>query len=326
MASIKKRGPYQWQVRIRRKGHPPVFKTFNSKADAEAFAATVESEIARGLFIHRGEAERTTLKEALTWYLEEVTPTKKGAFQETSRIKQLLKTRLAAYSLATLRSSDIAQWRNDLVQAGKAPTTIRNQLTIISQVFERARVEWKMEGLHNPVRGVSLPGHRPGRDRRLKAGEEERLLAALAESSSPWMRPLVSFALETAMRQGEMFTMRWDELRGTVLRLPDTKNGTHRDVPLSTRARAILADLPRSLDGRVFPLRKDSTERYFRIACERAGIEGLRFHDLRHEATSRLFEKGLDMMKVSAITGHKTLHMLKRYTHFEATKLAEELG
>jgi integrase len=109
--------------------------------------------------------------------------------------------------------------------------------------------------------------------------------------------------------------------------LPETKNGESRGVPLSLAAIQVLKALPRSVSGAVFPgVTSEAIKRAFIRACRRAEIENFRFHDLRHEATSRLFEKNLDMMEVASITGHKTLQMLKRYTHLRAEDLARKLG
>ncbi|MHB8562414.1 MAG: site-specific integrase [Acidiferrobacteraceae bacterium] len=185
-----------------------------------------------------------------------------------------------------------------------------------------------MESLRNPVELVRKPKLPPGRDRRLQEGEEQRLLAAVNDQGrTPWMAPLVRMALETAMRMGELLTLRWervDLIRKTAY-LPETKNGSPRTVPLSPTAIALLKAMPRDLSGRVFPLTQSAVEQAWQRATQRADIEGLRFHDLRHEATSRLFEKGFSLMEVAAITGHKTLQMLKRYTHLRAEDLAARL-
>jgi integrase len=136
-------------------------------------------------------------------------------------------------------------------------------------------------------------------------------------------------AIETAMRLGELLALEWKhvDLERRVAFLPHTKNGHSRSVPLSPIAVELLASWPRSLTGRVFPQwsRPDSVETVWRRAVQRAGLEDLHFHDLRHEATSRLFERGLNVMEVAAITGHKTLQMLRRYTHLRAENLAERL-
>ena len=338
MATIRKRGPYQWQARVRRKGYPVQSMSFETRREAEEWAGGIENDMRKRTFHDMREAERTTFGEVLDRYLIEKTPLKKGAIQEEGRIKLLKKTNLASFTLAVLRSSDIASWRDERVKAGKAPTTVRNALTIISQVFETARIEWGMEGLINPVRGVPLPKHRPGRDRRFKGDEEQRLITACAhnEAYCPGIIAIIQLALETAMRQGELLSLQWEniDLAKRVATLPDTKNNTRRDVPLSTCAVAIFEDLAsgrvQRLDGRVFGFKQTKLINNFRSACKRAQIENLRFHDLRHEATSRLFEhaeaRSMSVLEIASMTGHKTLDMLKRYAHFEAARLAQKLG
>ncbi len=139
---------------------------------------------------------------------------------------------------------------------------------------------------------------------------------------------IITWAIETAMRRGEISAMQWENLdrKARVLLLPETKNGTSRRVPLSSRALVALDGLPRRIDGKVWSMKPDSISQAFERVCASAGVEGLTFHDLRHEATSRLFEKGLNPMEVAAITGHKTLQMLKRYTHLRAEDLVGRLG
>ena len=142
---------------------------------------------------------------------------------------------------------------------------------------------------------------------------------------------MVRFAIETGMRMGEMLSLEWRyvDMAQRVATLPDTKTGDARQVPLSTAAIAELSALPRHIkNGRVFWTwsRADSLENAWRRAVKAAGIEDLRFHDLRHEAVSRLFELGLNPMEVAAISGHKTLQMLKRYTHLRAAELALKIG
>ena len=328
MATIEKRGKFQWRAKVRRKGHPPQSGTFDTKGAAYAWARQVETEMDTGVFVSRLEAERTTLREALDRYEREVTPAKKGWKEETYRIGYWRRHSLATLSLAAIRSGDLAQWRDERLKVGYSPITVRNELNLISHIFTIATKEWGMDGLTNPVTQIRKPTLPPGRDRRLEDGEDDRLMGACRASRSPWLAPIVCIALETAMRLGEIMSLRWSfvDLESRVARLTDTKNGTRRDVLLSSRAVATLEALPRSLDGRVFPLAADTVKRSYCRAVARAELDDLRFHDLRHEATSRLFERGLDMMEVAAITWHKTLAMLKRYTHLRAADLARKLG
>ena len=212
---------------------------------------------------------------------------------------------------------------------GLSPNTIRIHLALLSHLFNTARTAWGMESLTNPVDLVK--GQRPklpsGRDRRLVGDELPRLLAA-AQVYGGEIGPIITWAIETAMRRGEIAAMRWEHMdrKARVLLIPETKTGTPRRVPLSTAALGVLDVLPRRIDGRVWAMRPDSISQAFERVCQAAGIEGLTFHDLRHEATSRLFEKGLNPMEVAAITGHKTLQMLKRYTHLKAKDLVGRLG
>jgi integrase len=214
-----------------------------------------------------------------------------------------------------------------MIAEGYSPITIKRRLALLSHLYKVAEREWGMGGLVNPVPHVSMPRVANARDRRLINDEQARLLAA-AHAYGGEIGPLIAWAIETAMRRGEIAAMRWDHLdrKARVLLIPETKTGTPRRVPLSTAALGVLDSLPRRIDGRVWGMRPDSISQAFERVCKAAGIEGLTFHDLRHEATSRLFEKGLDPMEVAAITGHKTLQMLKRYTHLRAEDLVGRLG
>ncbi len=287
----------------------------------------------RGIFVSRTEAESTTLRELLERYREEVTPLKKGAAPESARISALLRHTLSARIVASIRGVDIARYRDERLKK-VTPATVKRDLVVLSHLFEVARKEWGMH-VQNPVRDIKLPPDARARDRRLqidKGGEdseERRLLNACLEARNPYLLPIVRLALETAMRQGELVGLRWEhvDLTRRIAHLPDTKNGEARTVPLSSTAVEVLRALPRSIHGEVFPgLTTEAVKRAFARARRRAGLEDLHFHDLRHEATTRLFERGLNIMEVATITGHKDLRMLRRYTHLKAEELATKLG
>lgn len=333
MATFQKRSG-NWRAIITKKGFPRQSRTFDSKADAEKWARDIEREMDVGVFVSRKEAEQTSLNEALDRYEREVTPAKKGAAQERLRIRAWKRDPLAARSLAGIRGSDLAEWRDKRLAGGTSPTTIRNDLAVISHLFSVATREWGMESLSNPVEKIRLPAVPRARDRRLdhrpdENGEtEEARLLASCDDGPAWLGPMVRLALETGMRQGELLALRWQniDMDRKAAKLLDTKNGERRDVPLSSTAITVLEALPRNLNGMVFSIKTMAVVHAFQRACKKAGIEDLRFHDLRHEATSRLFEKGLNPMEVASITGHKTLAMLKRYTHLRAEDLARRLG
>lgn len=346
MATIRKRGDYQWQAEIRRKGYPSQRRTFETKADAEKWAAVVESEIARNVFRPHGEAEKTTLDECLKRYLKEVTPLKKGAGPtlEEGKIGIIrADTGLCAKPMTAVRGVDVAAYRDKRLKV-VGPATVIKELNIISHLFNTAIREWGMESLVNPVAAVRKPKAPKGRERRLMPGELDAILGA---TESPELPAIVQLELETAMRRSEIVGLTWKNvnLKKRFLLLPDTKNGDARAVPLSSQAVSLLEALPRRISGRVFGLTPSAATHAFVRACKRARVKyeefcklsgkqpdksflmDLRLHDLRHEATSRLFESGkLDMMEVASITGHKTLSMLKRYTHLRAEELAKKLG
>ena len=341
MATIRKKGEYQWHVQIRRSGYPSQTKTFETKQEAEAWAATIESEMARCIFISRTLAEKITLSELLERYEKEVVEHQRGKVKYRSLIRNL-SARLGKYSLASITPIVLSKYR-DVRSKEVSPQAVKHDLSMLSRAFNTAIKEWGIHFPHgNPVSHIRLPKVPQGRDRRLKPGELELIIE---NSESPTLGKIVLFALETAMRRSEIARMTWDmvDLKKRTVTLLDTKNGERRIVPLSTEAIRILKDIPRDrFDGKVWGITEEAITRAFDRACKRARVKieeeakksnrklnsllvDFRFHDLRHEATSRFFEKGLNPMQVAAITGHKTLQMLKRYTHLKAEDLAELL-
>ncbi len=344
MASIYKRGPYQWQALIRRKGFETQAKVFNTKAEAESWANVTESEMVRGVFVSRKEAERTTLSEALDRYLQEVSSKKKGVYQESRRIENLKKHKLGKRFLASIQGKDIVEYRDERLK-NVSQASVRLELALLSHLFNTAIREWGMNGILNPVAQIRLPKKATCRDRRLFPGEEEMILSACDEYGGD-LPFVVRLALVTGMRRGELASLTWDNInfKKRTATLPETKNGEKRIVPLSEEAVRILRDLPRRFDGMVFGfvdshsittafIRSVSRARSaYEKECAEKGIKpdpgflvDLTFHDLRHEATSRFFELGLDTPFVKKITGHKTYQMLDRYTHLRAEDIAEKL-
>ncbi len=352
MATFEQRESGWWQAKVRRDGYPHQSKTFKKKADAEAWATVIESEMGRGVFVSRAEAESTTLADALDRYQREVTPRKRGADVERYRIGALLTRPLASRTLASIRGAEVAQYRDERIAEGLSPSSITKDLALLSHLFETARKEWSIE-VDNPVRKISKPKVDNARSRRLSDDEERYLLAALddtsaGERSNATIPRIVRFAIETAMRQGEILALDWKhvDLDRAVAHLPDTKNGTPRDVPLSSAAVAMLRG-----DGRVARMRKGKVfattasaikqsysravvrgRRNYLAECSEAGVEpqegfldDLTFHDLRHIATERLAER-LQMHEPMRVTGHKDTPMMARYYHPRPEDLAKKLG
>lgn len=332
MADVRVLSSGKFCVRIRRKGHPTVTKTFVSKKDAEKFARQVEADMDRSVFIDLTEAQQTTLYEALERYLREISAFKKGAREEAIRIKSWQQHPLAKRSLASLNPKDFSKYRDDrLKKDGRQSNTVRLELALISHLFTIARKEWGIP-VDNPIRSIRKPAPGKARQRRLEGDEYPRLLAAAQCSKKPQLQPMIVLAVESAMRLGELLSLTWEhvDLAKRTAFLPDTKNGTSRCVALSTVAVETLQAMPRHIrDTRVFYTFKQSSDAIksaWHSALSQAGIDDLHYHDLRHEAVSRLIEKGLNPLEVASISGHKTMAMLQRYTHFRAEELAIKLG
>ncbi|AMK77582.1 MULTISPECIES: tyrosine-type recombinase/integrase [Methylomonas] len=324
MATFRKLPSGSWQTQIRRKEETPITKTFKSKAQAQQWARSIETQIDHGTFLDRTEAESTSLGELIDRYQSEVSPTKKCYESEIRRLR-LLKRGLGHLIVASIQGKHIAAYRDKRLKEGKATATVLRELGNLSHIFSVAIKDWGIPITANPVQLIRKPSASKGRDRRLVENELELLLAALSDTNE--VKTIVELAIETAMRRSELLSVKWEnvDIENRFILLPDTKNGESRAVPLSSKALSILEGIDRQSSDKVFRTRPDSVTQAFTRACNRAGIQDLRFHDLRHESTSRLFEKGLNTMEVSSITGHKTLAMLKRYTHLKAADLALKL-
>lgn len=348
MATITKTESGKWKGIIRKTGWPTVVKTFRLKKDAEDWARRTEDEMVRGVFIQRAPAERMTIEAALKRYLKEVTPTKRPLSQlSDQRHAKPLAKHLGKYSLATLTPETIAQFR-DMRLAGadrqdgrgqprpRAANTVRLDLALLGHMFSVAIKEWGLGLAYNPVVSIRKPAPGPGRNRRLASGEEAKLLEAVEAHSNPMLRWIVRIALETGMRSSEIasLTRHQVDLDRRIVRLLETKNTQPRTVPLSIEAtrtfREALENPIRPIDtdliffgepGKDKKRRPYSFNKAWLQLKDQIGMKDFKFHDLRHEAVSRFVEGGLSDQEVSAISGHKSMQMLKRYTHLRAEDL-----
>jgi integrase len=329
---------------------PSLSRTFDLKADAEAWAREVEREAQRGnIAALNDQAQRVTVAELCQRYRATVLPTLRDASRPT--LLRNIEGRFGAFFLGNVRSIDVAAWRDDLIREGYAPKSAKHHMVALSSLFSFAERELSIPlPAGNPVRTVRKPAEPKARDRRLRPGELDYLLKGADQGRAVGLRQVITLAIESSMRMGELLGLEWSrvDLQKRTAHLVDTKNGESRTVALSSVAVAALQALPRRIDGKVFSWKSNKENGSFeklwqrckarglaayQADCEKAAkrsdpafLAGLHFHDLRHEATSRLFEKGLGVMEVASMTGHKSLSMLKRYTHIEAEKLAKKLG
>ena len=327
MASFRQRNG-KWQARVIRDGYPDQTKTFESKADAEKWARALESAIDKGQFVSTSEAHQTTLRDVIARYLLEVTPTMKGAAPDTIRLKAIMRKPIAKWSLANLSATRMAAYRDERLKEVSSGTVIR-ELAYLSSIINHARREWGIN-VQNPVQLVRKPQSPQARSRVLTDEEIGKLLHALEPQGrrSHWTKPAVQLALETAMRRGELLSLRWENinLQGRTAFLPDTKNGESRTVPLSSAAVQVLSELPKHIRGVVIPVKFFSLDAAFKRACKRAGLDAVRFHDLRRTAITRMADKLPNVIELAAVSGHKSLMVLKRYYRPSPIDLAKKLG
>lgn len=315
----------KWQAIVRRKGYPSQSKTFDLRKDAERWARQQERAIDAGQWVDRTEAEQTTLADLLDRYFSEVSKGKRGVDAESYRIEQFKRSNLAKYAPAAITGKLIAGWRDQRLTE-VSPATVLRELQLLGHVFNVAIREWGF-GLHsNPVSLIRKPAPNKARDRILNDDQRQALIAAVGQCQNPWIKPVVIFALETATRRGEILSLTWGDvdLERRVAKVSG-KTGS-RTIPLSPACIAMLKALPRSLDGLVFPVTIETLKQAYERAVARAGIHDFTFHDLRHDALTRLAKLGLNVLELRAISGHTTANMLQRYVSIDAGDLAGKLA
>lgn len=321
MATTRKRNGL-WQVQVRRKNAPHVSKSFRNKADADAWARQMEVEADRGsLRSDPRVLEGIALGQCVERYRDEVSPQKRGHEVERWILNAFLRTPLSKRSLASITPKDFAEYRDERLKK-ISPSGLNRELVILHHLYETAKLEWGYPLVENPLSLIRKPRNNPPRERRLREGEYDRLLAGAEKCRNKLIQPLIILAVETAMRRGELLAIRRKDIDFTNsrLRIPLTKTGAARTIPLSRLAvqtlRALVDD---GSDGndRAIPLRANALRLCWDRLKNRSGIADLHFHDLRHEAVSRFFEQGLGVAHVAAISGHKDFRMLARYTHLD---------
>lgn len=340
MAYIAKRGEY-WRVEIKRQGHKPTYRTFDTQKEAKQWANRIEHEMDVGSYIDRSRFERTTLREALQKYLADVVPQKTHPKQEAQRVNSWLKNDLAYRTLGNLRGSDFAKYRDQRRNDGRAENTIRLELQLISHLFEKARTEWGMIGLANPLADIEKPSASSERNRRLHKGEYEKIRKYLSERRNKEVEFAFELAIETSLRRGMLLQLRWEwvDFEERLIHIPEkyrqAKNkGVPTEIPISTRTEAALRALwaircdvgPTVRVGPIFKSTGNAIHCIWKEMRTALGLSNLRWHDLRHEGTSRLFERGFHPLEAVVITGHKSMQTLKRYTHIDPQSLLEKLG
>lgn len=323
MATIRKRLK-GWRAEVCVKGVRDS-GTFDTKSQAMAWAVDRERQLKSS---SDSVDAKATVKNIFELYAKEITPTKRSPKQELLRLNTFCNDPLASVLLSELSAVHVARWRDRRLKVVKA-SSVNREMNVISNAFEVARREWKWIA-ENPCKDVTRPKNPPPRDRLISEKEIEliRLSLDYPDDVTPTKQIHFAalaflFAIETAMRAGEICGICESHIDGPVVHLPKTKNGSARNVPLSKRAIEILDLLPATNDP-VFNMTAAQLDGTFRKGRNRSGINDLKFHDTRHEAITRLAKK-LDVLELARMVGHKNLKMLLVYYNETAANLASKL-
>jgi len=329
MASIQKRDGV-FRVRINRKGYSTLSKTFTNRQEALRWARNTETQIDDGHIKPLGAqairtVEGTTFGEACAHY--ELTHTRfKKNHRSEALILKALTNRFGELQVNKIGQPQIAQLRDELLQKGRSGTTVAHYLNAVSKVVQMLKAEWALD-ITNPVIGVKRPRPNPPRVVRLSHEAIDALLQACEAASEPLLAPIVRVALETGMRRGEILNLQWRDIDHERRRIyvNRSKNGLSRCIPASRRVLEVFDAMPKAHGSCVFPIGAESMRKHYeRVVCKlrsywahknKNPFSNLTFHDLRHQALSQLSDRGLNTIELAEISGHRTLAMLRRYTH-----------
>ncbi len=319
---------------VRRVGHKPIYKSFVNKKDAQKWARAIERKIDTGGLSDYSEASKQTLGDLIKRYIREGKHEgRKDKEMIQSRVNNLLKDTIADINLLRLSTKHISEYR-DRCRKKWSANTFNNHKSLLSVIIDTAITDWGIYLPFNPCKVIKRERIPKPRNRVLEGDEEQRLIEACEQSKFVYLKSMVQFSIETAIRQGELLKARREHINWEkrTLTLYDTKNGEDRTIPLSEKAFSILISLPKQFSGELFPSSswvrsRDELNWHWKLALRTAKIKNLRWHDLRRHACSMLFEKGLSVPQVQVLSGHKDPRiLLNTYTKLDPEKLVSKLG
>ena len=315
MATLRRRNN-KWQVQVRIRNYGATSKTFINKKDALQWGREKEIELQRCAIKYKPRNFPVTGK-LIEKYINNISIKKRGYEFEKYCFNNFLRTSFSNLPVNQISTKHLSEYRDLRLKKVKASTFIR-ELNLIRHFFNILKREWGY-GIDNPCNNLTKPKVFQKRERRLSEYEYNYLIKG--NYSQNILRNIIEIAIETGMRRGEILNIKKEHINRDTLLIPITKNGHQRIIPLTKRAKYILhkSKLPFSMSANAV-----------RLAWERlkkkGNIKDLHFHDLRHEAISRFFEKGLSIPEVALISGHKDMRMLFRYTHLKAEDVLNKLN
>lgn len=340
---IKKSGEKSYHAEVRLKGCSPQRESFRTKSQAKDWIRSTEAAIRDGRLQGNVRSKKHIVNDIIDRYLSQYLSKQYKYYDDAVRILARWRKEIGHLSLRDLSSSQIVRVRDKLLAektskgTPRNPATVNRYLSVFSKLLSVAAKEWELIE-ENPMRKVGKLKEGRGRDRYLSQDEMQALLNACKASSNPHLYSIVCIALYTGMRYGEIVNLRWRDisynLRSITLR--ETKNGDCRVIPLTDEVEKIfktISTLEKQPEQLIFasssrrPSKHQmSIQKPFRKALKLAGIEGFRFHDLRHTCASYFAMGGLNQGELMNVLGHRSPQMTARYAHYSQTHLAEKMS
>ncbi len=336
-------GKTRYRVQVRLKGFPPQNATFERKTDAAKWAQQTEAAIREGRHFKTIEAKRHTVAEMIDRYIKSVLPTKRSQKENQKPQLEWWKKQIGVYTLADTTPAMIAECRDELLEGTthlkvkRSPATVNRYLAALSHCFTIAVKEWGWID-DSPMRKVRKCAEPRGRIRFLSEDERKRLLKACAESENKSLYLIVVLALSTGARKSEILTLRWNQvdLTRNVITIYETKNGEPRSLPITGHALRLIKDLNKVrhiTTDLLFPSKDKkkaaNIQHVWKTVLQKAELQDFHFHDLRHSAASYLAMNGATVAEIAEVLGHKTLQMVKRYSHLteqHTAKVVEKMN
>lgn len=345
IVKIQKKSGVRWKAIIRRKREPIITKTFIKKTQAQDWLNKTEAQLVSGTY----REDKQNFGGLIDKYIKEINPIKPIGRSKMYNLLSIQRD-LGDYQLKELNAEVFQKYA---LNRGACPSTIKSDFSYIGVVLHTAESLWGCKPKFDEYKRALDSLNRLGviassneRERRVTDAEIETLLAS-ANTTLP-LEDIVRFAVATSMRASEITNLRWSELsedcKSVVIReRKHPKKKKDEIVPLMPAATEIITRQPRTADTTlipvgtkrvrervpacdlIFPYNIKSITTAFQRAVKKCGLQDLRFHDLRHEGISRLFELGLDSMVVATFSGHRDINMLRRYTHINANKVLKML-
>lgn len=328
MATPKKIGDV-WRIQLfvrTKNGDVRESGSFRTKAEASAWHARRSIELKDAT--SPGKSINYTCAQAFERYEKEVSKHKRGYRWEALRLNAFARSSLGSLNIADVTVEHVALWRDERLATGVSGSTVNREISLLSHMFTIARKEWRWVNV-SPIPDLRRPRESPPRDRRITQNEIDMISVSLgfdedvATTKSQAVAIAFLFAIETAMRCGEICGLMPEDIVGRVAQLHMTKNGTKRSVPLTTRAIQLLGFLPKT-ESTLFGIKTATVDALFRKCKARCGITNLTFHDTRHEAVTRLAAK-LNVLDLARMIGHRDLKMLQVYYNASAEEIAGRL-